>query len=81
MKTIYLRNSFSIANIILFRQTTNYFFLTLGYLYIEYKRLYNLIDSKPMGDYLKLFETHSEYEAYSGGGDVETQRVLLQTGE
>ena len=36
---------------------------------------------KSMGDYLKLFETHSEYEAYSGGGDVETQRILLQTGE
>ena len=23
-----------------------------------------------MGDYLKLFETHSEYEAYSGGGEM-----------
>ena len=31
-----------------------------------------------MGDYLKLFEKHSEYETYSGGGDVETQRILLR---
>ena len=23
-----------------------------------------------MGDYLKLFEKHSEYEAYSGGGKM-----------
>ena len=31
-----------------------------------------------MGDYLKLFEKHSEYESYSGGGgDAETQRIIL----
>ena len=23
-----------------------------------------------MGDYLKLFEKHSEYESYSGGGEM-----------
>lgn len=30
-----------------------------------------------MGDYLKLFETRSEYEAYSGGGDDSSQRIIL----
>ena len=30
-----------------------------------------------MGDYLKLFETHAEYQAYSGGGDDSSQCELL----
>ena len=31
-----------------------------------------------MSKYLKFFETHAEYEAYSGGGDVASQCKLLQ---
>ena len=31
-----------------------------------------------MGKYLKLFETHQEYEAYlGGGGDDTSQRITL----
>ena len=30
-----------------------------------------------MPKYLKLFETHQEYETYLGGGDDTSQRVTL----